>query len=281
MATIEVNTWEELKSAIQNDWTENKIINIMSDIDVSGTILTAGLTKPANPYTITINGNNHKINGITSYSTINLFTLSKASINDLHFSNIAAVQATFSATMGGVVSPQCTWNRCYVNGILKQICVSEHQHYSNCSFNIKSYVISGITSDAEEGFFENCYILYETFLTESTYPTYLGGYFKNCYIGGKFEYNRTGSISLTDLVSHTRPWRSCFNLEFINHATAALTVHMNATAPQYTLFNADKMTNPSTTTYVFANQMVNLTDSEMKNPAVISQRTNNTFLYQN
>jgi hypothetical protein len=26
--------------------------------------------------------------------------------------------------------------------------------------------------------------------------------------------------------------------------------------------------------------MVNLTDSEMKNPAVISARTNNTFLYQ-
>jgi hypothetical protein len=55
---------------------------------------------------------------------------------------------------------------------------------------------------------------------------------------------------------------------------------MNATSPQYTLFNADKMVNPPTTTYSFGNQMINLTDSEMKNPAVISARTNNTFLYQ-
>lgn len=289
MATVDVNTWDELKTAIQNDWTENKTINIMSDIDVSGTILTAGITKPNNSYTLTINGNNHKINGITSYSSITLFTLNRATINDLHFSNIAAAQAKFSTSNGWYNRDegQCNWNRCYINGILRQVCAdnavnsrySNYQYYRNCSFNIKSYTIAG-SSQSTEGAFTNCYILYETFLTSTGYPSSLGGAFGNCYIGGKFEYNSTGSTSISSLISYTIPTRSCFNLEFINHATAALTVYMNATSNQYTLFNADKMVNPSTTTYVFANQMVNLTDSEMKNPAVISQRTNNTFLYQ-
>lgn len=289
MATIEVNTWDELKTAIQTGWTENKIINIMSDIDVSDTILTAGLTKPLNSYTIQINGNNHKINGITSYSSIFLFKLNRATINDLHFSNIAAAQATFSTSNGwyGREEGQCTWNGCYVNGILRQICednaynsrYSNYQYYRNCSFNIKSFVIAGSSSEAQ-GTFTNCYILYETFLTSTAYPTYLGGNFNNCYIGGKFEYNRTGTTSISTLISDSTPIRSCFNLEFINHATAALTVHMNEKSNQYTLFNTDKMAIPSTTTYQFANQMIGLTDSEMKNPAVISQRTNNTFLYQ-
>jgi hypothetical protein len=285
MATIDVNTWDELKTAIQTGWTENKIINIMSDIDVSDTILTNGLTKPLNEYTITINGNNHKINGITSYSSIYLFTLNRATINDLHFSNIAAVNATFSRTNGwyNTAEGQCKWNRCYINGVVRQICNAgygsyvNYQYYSNCSFNIKSFCIAGNTQKTE-GSFTNCYILYETFLTSTSYPTYLGGRFDNCYIGGKFEYNRTGSTG--DLISDTTPVRCCFNLEFINHATGSLTVYMNATSSQYTLFNADKMTNPPTTTYSFGNQMISLTDSEMKNPAVISARTNNTFLYQ-
>lgn len=289
MATVEVNTWDELKTAIQSNWTENKTINIMSDIDVSDTILTAGLTKPNNSYTLTINGNSHKINGITSYSAITLFTLNRATINDLHISNVAAVQATFSTSNGwyNTEEGQCIWNRCYINGILKQVCNSNaynsrygnYQYYRNCSFNIKSYTIAG-SSSSTEGSFSNCYILYETFLTSTSYPTYLGGAFGNCYIGGKFEYNRTGSTSLSTLISASIPTRSCFNLEFINHATATLTVYANATSSQYTLFNTDKMVNPSTTTYQFANQMIGLTDSEMKNPAVISQRTNNTFLYQ-
>lgn len=275
MATIEVNTWNELKSAIQNDWTENKTINIMSDIDVSDTILTAGLTKPNNNYALTINGNNHKINGITSYSTITLFALNNGSVNDLHFSNIAAAQATFSRCNGLRIN----WNRCYVNGVLLRVCNTNYDYYNNCSFNIKSYTIAG-SSYSTQGIFTNCYILYETFLTSTAYPEYLGGYFNNCYIGGKFEYSKSGEWTVSDLISDTIPLRSCFNLEFINHSTSALTVYMNATSNQYTLFNADKMVNPSTTTYVFGHQMVNLTDSEMKNPAVISQRTNNTFLYQ-
>ena len=289
MATVEVNTWDELKTAIQTGWTENKIINIMSDIDVSDTVLTKGITKPLNSYTITINGNNHKINGITSYSSMFLFTLNRATINDLHFSNISAAQATFSTSNGWYndAEGQCVWKKCYVNGILKQVCgdnaynsrYSDYQYYQNCSFNIKSFVIAGGSYEAE-GVFFNCYILYETFLTSTSYPAYLGGYFNNCYIGGKFEYNRTGSAAMSDLISASNPVRSCFNLEFINHATAVFTVNLNATSDRYTLFNADKMANPSTTTYQFANQMIGLTDSEMKNPAVISQRTNNTFLYQ-
>jgi hypothetical protein len=291
MATIDVNTWDELKTAIQTDWTENKIINIMSDIDVSDTILTEGLTKPIDSYTyaITINGNSHKINGITSYSSIYLFTLNNATINDLHFSNIAAANATFSRQGSRVVSEQyrCNWNRCYINGVMRRICYEgltssyyNYQYYNNCSFNIKSGYIGG-EAYGTEGEFKNCYILYETFLTSAnSYPGYLGGRFNNCYIGGKFEYNRSGSASMSNLISNTIPVRCCFNLEFINHATGSLTVYMNATSSQYTLFNADKMTNPPTTTYSFENQMINLTDSEMKNPAVISARTNNTFLYQ-
>lgn len=287
MATVEVNTWDELKAAIENDWTENKIINIMSDIDMSDTILTAGLTKPLNNYTLTINGNGHKINGITSYSSIYLFTLNRATINDLHFSNIAAANSTFSRTNGWLnqAEGQCIWNRCYINGVLSQVCnagyssYSNYQYYRNCSFNIKSFCIAG-NSSSTQGTFTNCCILYETFLTSTTYPTYLGGYFDNCYIGGKFEYNRTGSVSMSGLISFSIPVRCCFNLKFKNHATGTLTVYMNATSSQYTLFNTDKMTTPSTTKYQFANQMIGLTDSEMKNPAVISQRTNNTFLYQ-
>jgi hypothetical protein len=168
---------------------------------------------------------------------------------------------------------------------VRQICYegygsySNYQYYNNCSFNIKAAVIGGDRYKTE-GEFKNCYILYETFLTSTSYPTYLGGRFNNCYIGGKFEYNRSGSTSISDLISNTIPVRCCFNLEFINHATGSLTVYMNATSSQYTLFNADKMVNPPTTTYSFGNQMINLTDSEMKNPAVISARTNNTFLYQ-
>lgn len=273
MATVEVNTWDELKTAIQTNWTENKIINIMSDIDVSDTILTARITKPNNSYTLTINGNSHKINGITSYSAITLFALNNGSVNDLHFSNIAAAQATFSTCNGLRID----WNRCYVNGVLFRVCNTRYDYYNSCSFNIKSFQISGLESN-DRTTFTNCYILYETFLTSTTYPGYLGGYFNNCYIGGKFDYSRTGEGSISDFFDV--PLRSCFNLEFINHARGAFTVYMNATSNQYTLFNADKMINPSTTTYIFANQMVKLTDSEMKNPAVISQRTNNTFLYQ-
>lgn len=287
MATVEVNTWDELKTAIQTDWTENKTINIMSDIDISDTILTAGITKPLNSYTITINGNNHKINGITSYSSIYLFTLNRANVNDLHFSNISAAQARFSKTNGWYdqAEGQCNWNRCYINGILFRVCeygysdYSNYQYYRNCSFNIKSFTIGG-SSYSTQGSFINCYILYETFLTSTSYPTFIGGSFDNCYIGGKFEYNRTGSVAMSDLISASIPVRSCFNLEFKNHATGSLTVYMNASSNQYTLFNTDKMTTPSTTTYQFANQMIGLTDSEMKNPAVISERTNNTFLYQ-
>jgi hypothetical protein len=288
MATIDVNTWDELKTAIQTGWTENKIINIISDIDISDTILTTGLTKPLNNYTLTINGNGHKINGITSYSSIYLFTLNKVTINDLHFSNIAAVNATFSRTNGSYTPAegQCIWNRCYINGVMRQICYegrdsySNFQYYNNCSFNIKSFYIGG-NSNTTTGSFTNCYILYETFSTSTLYPTYLGGYFDNCYIGGKFEYNSTGEARLSDLLGPWAPVRCCFNLEFIDHAPqSSSTVYINATSSQYTLFNADKMVNPPKTTYIFGNQMIKLTDSEMKNPAVISARTNNTFLYQ-
>ena len=289
MATVEVNTWDEFKNAIQNDWTENKTINIMSDIDVSDTVLTSSVTKPLNNYTITINGNDHKINGLTSYSRIYLFTLNRATVNNVHFSNISAINAWFSKTNGWYNSAEytCNWNHCFFNGVLHQMCESGYATYNNgqfynyCSINIKAYQIGGSGSSTYTGHFNYCYIIYETILTSTSYPTTIGGDYNNCYIGGKFEFNRSGSSSIADILSgYNAPVRCCYNLECLNHNTGSFTVYLNATSAQYTLFNTSKMSNPSTTTYVFANQMIGLTDTEIKDPAVISAQTNNTFLYQ-
>lgn len=177
MATKQITTWAEFKTALTETITENTTYEIMNDIDVSDTpinsiITLAGATSSAHK-TITSNGDTAKtINGITNYTNIEcIFYLNNRYItfNNIHFSNF---MLQGSALFANGFEPT-TFNSCYFNGLCQQLCKIKSGSsgaekdiviFNRCSFNISI----GNAFDGGYSSFRECYIIFNDFYSHST-----------------------------------------------------------------------------------------------------------------
>ena len=298
MATVQITTWDEFKTALTETITENTTYEIMNDIDVSDTPITsiitvAGATQSATK-TIKSNGDTAKsINGLTNYTNIEcIFYLRSAYINfdNIHFSNFMLQGSALFANSFDTVN----FNSCYFNGLCRRLCKlksgssgaqRDYIIFNKCSFNIS------IGAEIDDGYssFRNCYIIFDGYY--STTPTgspISASSFVDCYLGGVLDmhnntqttfYMMNGRCSSGTYSTSSCIYNCVFNVEMIlnNSVTTvyAYYTYNNYTLSQASLFNSDKIkkydeTTPSIT---WRTNGYGLTDSQLKSRTYIAENT--------
>lgn len=148
MATIDVTTWAEFKTAYRATRTEETTINITTDLDASEDILNSSLGAGSGSYRLTIQGNGHKINGLSSYNNIYLITGgSYIKFRNVHFSNIFCPIGGFTYGNGSSGNFYL-FTECYFNGLVNIFCSgyssSRYAAFDKCSFNIKMQYFTNV-----------------------------------------------------------------------------------------------------------------------------------------
>lgn len=298
MATKQITTWDEFKTALTETITENTTYEIMNDIDVSGTPITsiitlAGATQGATK-TITSNGDTaKKINGITNYTNIEcIFYLNNRYItfNNIHFSNFMLQGSALFANAFETTN----FNSCYFNGLCQRLAKlksgasgaqRDYIIFNRCSFNIAI----GIQLDEGYSSFRNCYIIFDEFYsTYNASDPIRASSFVNCYFGGKLDmHNNTyttfylimGRCSTGTYATGNCVYNCVFNVEVIlnNSVTTvyAYYTYNNYTLTYASLFNSDKIKkyNDTTPTITWRTNGYGLTDSQLKSKTYIQQNT--------
>lgn len=286
MATKQITTWDEFKTALTETITENTIYEIMNDIDVSDIILTSAInctysTSYQKLFKPTEGKDKITINGITSYSShviFNFLGLTNSNnngfnFNNIHFSNIMAPNNILFqiSTSGG--SNQIRFNSCLFNGICRSLSDNNQTmnntayvysclDFDSCSFNISSIFLCKVRNySGIYTYFNNCYIIIDDTLT-GTVSDYFSTRFHadNTYFGGKYRTTSTGNMLF---------FSYCYNCVFnVEVTTSGSIISVNTGA--YCLFNADKM--PS-----YLGSLSNcyfLTDEQLKSKTYIQKNTN-------
>jgi len=299
MATKQITTWAEFKTALTETITENTTYEIMNDIDVSDTpinsiITLAGATSSAHK-TFTSNGDTAKsINGITNYTNIEcIFYLNNEyfSFNNIHFSNFMLQDSALFATAW----THPTFNSCYFNGLCQRLSKlksgssgrnDDYVIFNKCSFNISL----GLRLDEGYCSFRECYFIFNDFYStaNSTYVIYASS-FVNCYFGGKLDmHNNTGTTFYIiygagysgTYGTGSSIYNCVFNVELtLNNSVTtvyAYYTYNNYTLSTGTLYNSDKIKKYDGTapTITWRTNGYNLTDSQIKSKTYIQQNTN-------
>lgn len=141
MATKQITTWAEFKTAFRATRTEATTLNITTDLDASDDILDSSLGAGSGNYKLTIQGNGHKINGLSSYNNIYLIRGgSYIKFYNVHFSNIFCPTGGFTYGNGSSGNFYL-FTECYFNGLVNIFCSgyssSRYAAFNKCSFNIK------------------------------------------------------------------------------------------------------------------------------------------------
>lgn len=298
MATKQITTWDEFKTALTETITENTTYEIMNDIDVSGEILTAGIQYKIDYLKIFRSGTdeNVNINGITSYTNINIFYTNDSANNSrylrfehINFTNIMLQDATLFAPRGTTgYSYHIYLSDCFINGLCRRLVsfygsaetswpqsVSFNQCSINVTFNPDSYQI--FTWHVE---FNNCYLIFNT--TNSITGGYRmfgqTGRFTNCFIAGALECYASDTYLLNPNWYYSGTTRysenNVINMDLSNQRTSGTVTAFGGSTGQAhkNLFNSDKITLGGTTT--LAADGYYLTDTQLKSKTYIQQNTN-------
>lgn len=295
MATKNISSWDEFKTALTETITEDTTYEIQNDMDVSDDILT-GRINCVSAFNKIFNGNSHKINGITTYTNLTgvfYFNLLSGTgtftFNSIHFSNFQVVAAAgglfhFYTSVSNSVRP--TFNDCYFNGECHIFARgstgsnASRANFNRCSINI------GITQIAySDGYnplyMTNCYIIIKSLSNLSLSTSAIGhplfNTLTNCYIGGKITISTASGTSS----SYYRPifaisgYNTVINMDItVTATTGGIYLFTGTTAT--CLFNNDKYNGKITPTFVTGTAVQSnykLTDEQIKNSSYIANNT--------
>lgn len=277
MATKQITTWAEFKTALTETITENTTYEIMNDIDVSDILQTNVITCATGSYDKTINGNDHKINGITSYvqntATCLIYAFGSSTraqinytFNNLHFTN-------FMLSSWGLFNAYARYytfvfNNCFFNGVAYAPFGQNYDYppsFNSCSFNIKAAIWGG-------GEYTNCYLTVETL--SNSFEWRSGISFTDCFISGAIK-------GLTTSYLMPLGARSVFNADVKLSSSSTTAINFARSTPtsdaNCCLYNTDReYLNGSNTplTINTQNYIHGLTDSQLKSKTYIQQNTN-------
>ena len=275
MATVQITTWDEFKTALTETITEATTYEIMNDIDVSGEIITAQINIQGN-YSKIINGNEFKLNGLTTYISGTNACIFRVYTNDitfnkLYFSNFMASGAYLFYSNNSTT--HIFFNECFFNGLAKIILYGPFNSDKcsfNCAYDSNEYMLTGSNHT-------NAYIIIDGTLiapTNANSKQHLSGTYTNCYIGGKAFFTSGNSYLLGGSFRN-----SVINVEFQNSPTypktsGSLSLTGNVTSSgYYTLVNKDKIEIEGLT-WTDYNRIYALTDTQIKSKTYIQENTN-------
>lgn len=292
MATKQITTWAEFKTALTETITENTTYEIMNDIDVSGEVLTGSINIVSNQFLKTINGGDHKINGLTHYSNFGVFNRAQSGVkivfNNLHFSNFM-LQTGYLFNFSTQPSSRdyyTTFNNCYFSGLVNRLFSAANYSYytytnfNKCSFNVQTNMLLYAPKECS---FSNCYIIINPmdgttscilWDRHSNYPT-----MDNCYVTGALyiSYDTNNYIIGGGFWNTISCYHNVFNVEIhITNYSASTTYYWTAGSPpdnRAELYNSDKIYDNAGNkiTMGVRNNFYGLTDSQLKSKTAINQ----------
>lgn len=285
MATKQITTWDEFKTALDEVITETTTYELMNDIDAIDDILESRLpahTGASNQIHKYFNGNGHKINGITSYITVTLNSStslvgviggSYSSANNfgntyfdnVHFTNIQTPNIfLFSAHLH--------FTNCLFNGIVLALAGNRTSgsnpsiQYPNtgamfqkCSFNLKCIrsLLWSYYGYMDSNFsFVNCYIIAEESAADFAFTL------QDTY------YETTKNVSGFITVKQNYFKNSVVNA-YLKNTSSAITI--SSYSGDYNLINSDRLQIDDVT---ISGSCYSLTDSQLKSKTYIQENTN-------
>lgn len=288
MATKQITTWAEFKTALTETITENTTYEIMNDIDASGDIIETVII-PVVPRPKIINGNGHQINGMTSYLTYyggiiggNNSTYAHAiTYNDIKFTNFMLQDAGLFHDSGFNQQNHFVFNRCYFSGLCRELFYMDSRYnsgyprLSQCSINVKCQTLiceGSVTMN-------DCYVIINPFTTTCDIASgrYAWGTFSNCYFGGTIKTNySTGRYIYGYYSGGTNNVYNC-EVHILNYSASTTYYPTGGDNTEDTtcLYNKDKIYNAQGTGIQLANrtEFIGLTDSQLKSKTYIQENT--------
>lgn len=292
MATKQITTWDEFKTALTETITENTTYEIMNDIDVSGEVLTGSINIVSNQFLKTINGGEHKINGLTHYSSFGVFNRAQSGVkivfNNLYFSNFM-LQTGYLFNFSTAASSSdyyTTFNNCYFSGLVNRLFSAANYSYftytnfNRCSFNVQTSVLLYAPKGCS---FSNCYIIIKPMEgttscilwdRHSNHPS-----MDNCYVSGVLyiSYDTNNYIIGGAFWNVSACHHNVFNVEIhITNYNASTTYYWTGGSPpddRAELYNSDKIYDNAGNkiTMGVRNNFYGLTDSQLKSKTAINQ----------
>ena len=279
MAEKNITTWEEFKTALKENITEDTTYNIKNDLDASNDILTNSINCKSSKNK-TFRGNGYKINGITAYGDLTVFNTDQDTNHDyrfydIKFTNFMVESGTFSnlcrSTYYAEVEDYGTlFVNCFFNGVCKNfsaLVVSKRIAYFNkCSFNVRCASFS-----RDNNTFDSCYIIITPLQNTNSFSE--DSTIKNSYVEGVIKNTFSSSKYLTPKFAGN----NVFNCKVIVTNYSDSTTYKTHNSSEPVLINRDKLLQKDGVTSIAnvasATNIYFLTDEQMKNKEYIQQNT--------
>ena len=300
MATKQITTWDEFKTALTETITENTTYEIMNDIDVSDIVLSSTITLSSQNYRKTFQPPADKeyitINGITAYTNINIFNFrnngnNPYTFNKIHFTNIMHTSGMLFSVHTYSDTYMIYFNNCMFSGMVATLfgggfsssSPATHCTLQNCSINVKCVQMFSATYNVYQ-----CYIIINPFSDDAycilrTNSNQYATYFRDCYLTGTVRYPFSGSFYLLTYVPEANGI-NVYNIKTIitnyNASTKYYLVDRDPGAgSKYSILcNIEKFYdgngNQVTPKLYTPVHQYNLTDSQLKSKTYIQQNTN-------
>ena len=292
MATVQITTWEEFKTALTETITEATTYEIMNDIDVSGTVISNTIVIPTSNYTKTFNGNGHNINGITSYSAIGIFQKASGgtiTFNNTNFTNIMLQTGYLFYYNTDISNGPLTFNECMFSGLTLRLFSSRSSSYAcytylnRCSINVECACMAY----GRYFYCTDCYIIINPIqgttvcaLDARGSSNYIN--LANCYVTGSIyiSYDTTSYIIGGTFWNTVSCYTNVFNIEVhITNYSSSTTYYWTAGSPPESrpeLYNSDKIFDNAGNNITLGTRtnFWGLTDTQMKSKTYIQENTN-------
>lgn len=288
MATKDITTWDEFKTALREIVTEETTYTLKNDIDMSENLIESTINCiGAGTYNKIFEGDNHVISGITSYANINgVFSIADVTgtaSNQHHFifRNIKFYNYELSATQGSLIyvstRPSTTTKtaqfiNCSFSGNVNYINNDSTATYRSTNYFDNCIINLGFKSvGTSSRMLNNCWCSFNSLAPINFTTTYLFSFTsRNCYFEGKITCQDTGTGTKYLFIGND----NVFNIDLALPTTLS-TVYASNVASTTTpdLINIDKITGKSIAVRAGEYQ---LTDSQIKNSDYI--RNNTTFI---
>ena len=300
MATVQITTWEEFKTALTETITEATTYEIMNDIDVSNIVLSSAITLSSQYYRKTFQpgGDNEYItvNGITAYSDINIFYFrnngnNPYTFNNIHFSNIMHTSGTLFNVHTYNNTYMVYFNNCMFSGMVNCLFAGgfssssqgTHCTLQTCSINVKCESLFRASYNVYQGYININPFSDEMYCVLRDNSENKATYFNNCYLTGTVRYPYTSSSNLLTYAPESGSI-NVYNIKTIitnyNSSTTYRLVDRDpgTSNPYSILCNIEKFydgsgNQVSPNLYTPSHQY-NLTDSQMKSRTYIQENTN-------
>lgn len=284
MATKNISSWDEFKTALTETITENTTYEIMNDIDVSGKLLdTINATNNSFTKTFKPGGTlpNVTINGLTSYATsyvlFEIVGSKDVTFTNIHFSNFMCQNLWLFNTGETSDRGAVFFNNCLFNGVCFGLYYgrSSTTVFNKCSVNIKCRYLT-----YKFPYFDDSYVIINPFSDKDTNSIVysadtLGSFGTNSYLGGTVRNNRSGLRIYGYDLCHPRSRYCVFNLK-AEYTDATTSINVNNSNSGVSLINNSyiKNSNNADITVTASGAIVPLTDTQLKSRTYIKENTN-------